>query len=44
MKKAEMEQVRLVYETPALQLVVFNVEDVIATSQDADGGEYGDWA
>lgn len=44
MRKAEMEQVRLVYETPTMQLVVFDAKDAICTSQDADGGEYGDWA
>ncbi len=41
MEKMELEQVRLAYEAPKLQLIVVGVEDVIRTSSDADGGGYG---
>lgn len=42
MEKMELEQVRLAYEAPKLQLIALSVEDVIRTSSDADGGGYGD--
>ena len=44
MVKMELEQVRLAYEAPSLQIIVVSGEDIVRTSSDADGGEYGDWA
>ena len=44
MEKNKLDQVRLGYEAPMLQLIVVSSEDIVRTSSsDADGGEY-DWA
>ena len=43
MEKMKLDQVRLGYEAPTLQLIVVSCEDIVRTStSDADGGEY-DW-
>ena len=45
MKNMNLEQSRLEYEAPMVQLIVVFDEDIVRTSQsDANGGEYGnDW-
>ena len=45
MDKMKLEQARLEYEAPTMQLIVVCGEDIVRTSQsDANGGEYGnDW-
>lgn len=45
MKRVNLEQERLEYEAPTMQLIVVCGEDIVRTSQsDANGGEYGnDW-
>ena len=43
MEEKKLNQVRLGYEAPTLQLIVVSCEDIVRTSSsEADGGEY-DW-